>query len=246
MEAGMASDKLASKVTILVLMGTLIISSCTLHLPGTPVNPLQADFNLSLGTSWVYLDTEYQSATSDPNLIITAQYQLTETVTEINTLKGLFVAHVHSEQKSIQVPVGWEPFSPPGDFWYIVKSRQVFGTSDPGDLTKLDFDTLLLDFDFPLAVDHSWCPVRIDLKDPNRTPITNCDYAGKQTVLQESTYQVPAGKFEDCYQIDQASNGGDVFQWFCRGIGVVEVKFDHGGSRFGFEQKLTDYIKGSR
>jgi hypothetical protein len=232
-------------------MGSLAISSCVIHLPTKPTsiglnNPVQSEFTLAKGTSWTYSDSEYQPAPSDPTQVITAQYQLTETVTEISSVNGLFIAHVQREQKPIQVPVDWMPSPPPGEFWYVIKGQQVFKSNAPVNLAIADTDTLQLAFDFPLSVNQSWCPVRVDLKDPSRTPITNCDNAGKQTVLKQSAYQVPAGKFDNCFQIDQASNGGDVVQWFCRDIGVVEVKFDHSGSRFGFKQELIGYNKSSR
>ena len=54
--------------------------------------------------------------------------------------------------------------------------------------------------------------------------------------MQQSDYQVPAGKFKNCYQIDQCYNDGCELQWFCTGIGVVEAKYDHGGTLFGFKQ----------
>ena len=142
------------------------------------------------------------------------------------------------------MPVGWLPFSPPGDFWIIVKGELVFESGDPIDLGKLDLDTLPLVFDFPLSVNQSWCPVQIDLKDPNHAPITNCDYAGKLTVLHHSAHEVPAGSFTDCFQINQCTNDGCELQWFCKGIGVVDVKYDHSGTRFGFTQELTGYSKG--
>jgi hypothetical protein len=211
-----------------------------------PVNPLQGEFNLTKGTRWVYLDSEYQPAPSDPTQVITAQYQLIQTVAEISRANGLIIVHVQSEQKPVQVPAGWMPFSPPREFWYIIKGRQVFKSNTSVDIATVDTDMLLLAFDFPLTVNQSWCPVRVDLKDPSHTPITNCDYAGKQTVLKQSAYQVPAGRFENCFQIDQTSNGGDTFQWFCQNIGVVEIKFDHGGTRFGFKQELTGYNQGSQ
>ena len=168
---------------------------------------------------------------------------------EISQANSLFIVHVQSKSKPIQVPAGlpagWMPLPLTRDFWYIIKARQVFESGDSVNFATIDTDTLPLAFDFPLSVNKSWCPVRIDLNDTNLKPITNCDYAGKLTVLQQSAYQVPAGNFENCFQIDQASNGGDIFQWFCQNIGVVEIKFDHGGTKFGFKQVLTSYSRGS-
>jgi len=242
----MTLKKSAKISRVLILIGTLVISACAIHLPANSDNPVQSEFSLAKGTSWTYSDSEYQSAPADPTQVITAQYQLIETVTEITSQNGFFFAHVQSEQKPIHVPDGWMPFSPPGDFWYIIKGQQVFESGEPVDFTKLDTDTLNLAFDFPLSVHQSWCPVRVDLKDPNHAPITNCDNYGKLSVLKQSAYQVPAGKFENCFQIEEYANDGPIFQWFCRGIGVVDVQYDHGGSIFGFKQELTGYNQGSR
>lgn len=247
----MVSNRSALTAVVLVLMGSLVISSCVIHLPTKPTsiglnNPVQSEFTLAKGTTWTYSDSEYQPAPADPTQVITAQYQLTETVTEISSANGLFIAHIQREQKPIQVPADWMPFQPPGEFWYVIKGQQVFKSNVPINLATVDTDTLQLAFDFPLSINKSWCPFRVDLKDPNHKPIINCESAGEQTVLKGSAYQTPAGSFENCFQIDQASNGGDIFQWFCKGIGVVEIKFDHSGSRFGFEQELIGYNKGSR
>jgi hypothetical protein len=237
----------------LLLTAAVVFSACGtleagLNQTPTPnlnqVNPVQSEFNLAKGTRWTYSYSEYQPAPADPTQVITAQYQLTETVIDSNNTNGLFVAHVQSKKKPIRVPVDWTSFSPPGEFWYIIKGQQVFQSGDPVDLSKVNTDTLNLAFDFPLSVNQSWCPVRVDLKDPNHAPITNCDNGGKQTVLQQSAYQVPAGKYENCYQIEQFFNDGNFFQWFCKNIGVVEVKFDHNGTLFGFKQVLTVYDTG--
>lgn len=232
---------------VLSSCGTLEVSLAQTPTPNlNPVNPVQSEFNLAKGMRWTYSYSEYQPAPADPTQVITAQYQLTETVTEIKSANGLFIAHISREEKPVQVPAGWMPFSPQGEFWYVIKGQQVFESNELVDFSKVNTDTLILDFDFPLSVHQSWCPVRIDLKDPNHAPITNCDNGGKLTVLQQSAYQVPAGKFENCFQIEQFFNDGNFFQWFCRNIGVVEVKFDHNGTRFGFSQELTGYNQGSR
>ncbi|MGD0613324.1 MAG: hypothetical protein ABSB41_17640 [Anaerolineales bacterium] len=246
----MAPRKFPTTTTALILIGTLVISSCTLKLPFNPVNPVQSEFNLAKGTSWIYSESDYQPAPGDPTQVVTAQFQITETVTETSSTHGVFYAHVQSEEKPIQVPAevpaNYFPFSPSGDFWYRIQGRQVFQSGGPADFTTEDTDTLPLAFDFPLSVNHSWCPVRIDLKNPNHPRVTNCDNGGKLTVLQQSTHQVPAGKFENCFQIEEFANDGPLFQWFCKDIGMVEIDYDHNGTRFGFKQVLTVYDPGSR
>lgn len=242
----MEARKFAITTTALILIGTLIISSCTLHLPFNPVNPVQSEFYLAKGTRWTYSESEYQPAPGDPTQVVTAQYQLTETVTEISSTHGIFIAHVQSAEKPIQVPAGWSPSSPQGEFWYVIKGRQVFQSNEPVDFTRVDTDSLILDFEFPLSINKNWCPQQIDFKNPNHPHVTNCDNGGKLTVLGQSTYQVPAGKFENCFQTELFYNDGPLYQWVCKDIGVVEVNYDHNGTLFGFKQVLTAYDPGSR
>ena len=126
----MAPRKFPTTTTALILIGTLVISSCTLKLPFNPVNPVQSEFNLAKGTSWIYSESDYQPAPGDPTQVVTAQFQITETVTETSSTHGVFYAHVQSEEKPIQVPAevpaNYFPFSPSGDFWYRIQGRQVF------------------------------------------------------------------------------------------------------------------------
>ncbi len=217
----MAHPKPAIAVWMFILINVLVISSCTFRFPGMGTNPLPGEFNLTKGTRWVYLYSEYEPALSDPTQIVAAQYQLTQTVTGISHANGLTIVDVQSEQKPIQVPAGlpagYMPLPPTGDFWYIIKGKQVFKSSEPVNLATIDTDTLYLAFDFPLSVNKSWCPVRIDLKDPSQKPITNCDYAGKLTVLQQPAYQVPASRFENCFQIVQAFNKWGFFSMVLQG-----------------------------
>ena len=233
-----------------ILINVLVLFSCTFHFSGMPVDPLPGDFNLTKGTRWVYSYSEYEPLPSDPTQTVAALFQLTQSVVDISRANGLIFVHEQSELEPIQVPTGlpagYMPVPPFGDFWYIIKGRQVFESGAPVDFATINTDTISLAFDFPLSVNKSWCPVRIDLKDPSHKLITNCDYGGKLIIVQQSAYQVPAGRFKDCYLINQYYNDGSTFQWFCKGIGVVETNYDHNGTLFGFKQVLSSYSKGSQ
>ncbi len=229
------------------LFGTitiLFIAGCTLRPRVNAANPVESDLPLKKGTRWTYSYRAYQPA-SDPARIETAEYSLTETVIETSASGSVFSAHVKSEAQPVQVPAGWTGAELPTEFWYIVRGQQVYQSGAPFDAATIDLATLNLVFDLPLSAGRGWCPLQVDLKDPNHTPITNCEYGGKFTVLQRSAQQVPAGRFEDCYQIRQFFNDGSVFQWFCRGIGVVSSRFDHNGTRFGFERELIRFEPGA-
>ncbi len=209
-------------------------------------NPVQDELPLANETSWIYSDAEYQPEPSDPTNIITARYQITDTVIDVDHANGLFVAHLKQDTRLIQAPSNWtsSPSSQADEFWYVVRGSQVFKSEVPFDLQTVDLGTLQLIYDFPLLVGKSWCPFSVDLKDPRHPPLTSCENGGKQAVIQQSADQTPAGSFKNCYLIEQFYNDGGITQLFCKSVGVVEVKFDHNGTRFGFEQKLTGYVAG--
>ncbi|MGE5141745.1 MAG: hypothetical protein ACM3JD_19945, partial [Rudaea sp.] len=98
---------------------------------------------------------------------------------------------------------------------------------------------LTLAFDLPLTIGKSWCPQTPPPANPD------CASLGRRTVEEKGVYTAPAGRFEDCFEIAEDFNSGGVTRWFCPGVGIVAQKYDHRGSRFGFEQVLIKYLKGS-
>ncbi len=67
---------------------------------------------------------------------------------------------------------------------------------------------------------------------------------GLRTVESRTSYTTPIGTFDDCYEISEEFNSGGVREWFCNGIGTVARKYDHSGTRFGFQDTLIRYSRG--
>ncbi|HLO15041.1 MAG TPA: hypothetical protein VK206_09440 [Anaerolineales bacterium] len=225
----------------LILFSLLLMVACSP--PGT-AEP--SEFPLAKGTTWVYTYQAYEPAPSDPTQTIEATYQLTERIIETETASPYFVAHVKKDYQLIKADPGWTDdiaSNQPGESWYIVKDHKLFESRAPFDVNNIDTDAFLLAYEFPLTLSKSWCWPQLDLKDPNHKEITSCEFAGKRMVTNQGHYQTPAGTFDHCYELTDYSNGGNVIHWFCQGVGIVFMKFDHAGTRFGFEQTLMSYRK---
>jgi len=203
-----------------------------------------SEFPLEKGTTWVYAYEAYEPSVSDPNEIIKATYRLTETVVETGTISTYFVTHVKRESQLIKAEVNWttDLLNEPNEFWYVVNDHQVFQSNQSLDVGSVQFDELLFDYEFPLVVDKSWCLLPHNPQDSKE--ITDCDVIGRRVVTKQGPYETPAGSFNDCYDIVDYFNGGNIFQTFCNGVGIVTMKFDHAGTRFGFEQILIQYSAG--
>lgn len=229
------------KRLFLFVLFTLVIAGCTSK---APIG--NSDFPLDKGTTWVYSYEAYDSAPSDPTQIIKATYQLTETIVETGTMSTDFVVHVKREYKSTKADSGWsnDPSSQPNEFWYVVNDNQVFQSYQPLDNANINLDELIPAYEFPLSLSKSWCLVPHKPRDPKE--LAGCDFVGKRQVTDQGHYQTPAGNFDHCYDLVDYYNGGNIFQEFCSGVGIVFMKFDHAGSKFGFEQTLIKYSKGTR
>jgi hypothetical protein len=205
------------------------------------------EFPLYKGTTWVYTYQAYEPSGSNIDSAVKATYQLTETVADVATNASYSVAHVVKEFELDNADVGWT-----GDFtsnqneetWYVVDGEKIYSSNQPVEINKINVDNLNLTYDFPLSVNKVWCPMQFDLKNPNHKPITNCQFSGQREVTGQGSFESPAGKFKDCYYMTDHFNGGNIFQKFCVGVGIVSMKFDHMGTPFGFEQTLIRYSIG--
>ena len=148
----------------------------------------------------------------------------------------------HAE-RLIQAPPDWPltESSRPNEFWYLVKGQQVYESSQPVDPGKISTDTLTLAYEFPLALGRNWCPWAY----VKGEKVQDCVAAGKRNVVSQESLDTPAGRFDNCYKITEDVNSGGVTRWLCKSIGVVALKYDHAGTRFGFQQTLVGYSKGS-
>ncbi len=232
------------------MLGALL-ASCTPARPAEPVqlatpaspdsNGASTEFSLADGTTWVYSYVTYEPTTTDSTQIMTATYLFTETVVDTKALPLYFVAHVQHEEQLVTADPNWtDASSRPHEFWYVVQGQQVYESFQPLDLTHIQTDTLLMAYDLPLSIGKSWCPSLVVKGERAQDCPT-----GQRTVVNRESYETPVGRFQECYQITEDVNSGGVTQWFCRGTGVVAQKYDHGGTRFGFQQTLIFYASHS-
>lgn len=227
------------KLIVLLLTGFLAVS-CSSQ------KPMQASaFPLDKGTTWVYSYEAYDPAASDPEKVIQATYQLTDTVVDTQTVSSYFVAHVTRDWKLIEADPDWlrDLSSQPRELWYIRDGEQVYQSNFPIDADNINPDQLILDYRFPLTVRDSWCLLP-DSRSESGTA-AGCEFVGRREVTDQGRFETPAGNFTNCYELTDIYNGGNILQKFCEGAGIVYMKFDHAGTKFGFEQTLTNFSEGT-
>jgi hypothetical protein len=219
----------------------------------SPASASEVDnpFPLSPGTTWTYTKFGYTQVDTNPDQLIHGTSQTTETIAEVQAFPGGWIAHVRGHKAMLQADLGWQENGrfPLGDYeyWYVFQNDSLYSSFSPPSPTQPDTFPMLEEYHFPMAVGASWCPgkqVRASLTPEAETPVP-CAYAGKRTVIGEGPYQGTAGAFDRCYQLQDQSNGGDVIQWFCEGVGRVASKYDHAGTRFGFSEELTAFSPGT-
>jgi hypothetical protein len=224
-----------------ILLISTFVAGCSSQAMTKP-----SELPLEKGTTWDYSYEAYEQS-ADPDQILKATYKLTESVVDVEAIESYFVAHVKKDYELVNADVDW-----PGreftdnqvETWYLVNENQLFESRLPVNTNKIQTDYLLLEYDFPLALNKSWCWIQGNRKNPDSKKIANCESVGRREVTNTGVYETPAGTFEDCYELIDYSNGGDIIQWFCKGVGIVFMKFDHAGTRFGFEQTLLSYSVG--
>src|SRR5215216_5561932 len=216
-----------------------LIVSCS---PKTPVE--SSEFPLNKGTTWTYSYEAYEPSPTDSAQVIEATYQLIETVIDTETVAPYFIAHVKREYQLADVDPVWTgdfEVSQPNEYWYVVDNNKIFESRSPIETNTTKIDGFLLDYVFPLSLSSAWCRQSSNLKAPTSNNAAACEFIGKRIVTNSGTYETSAGKFDDCYELTDYLNGGNIIHWFCTGIGIVYRRFDHAGTRFGFEETLTDY-----
>jgi hypothetical protein len=204
-----------------------------------------AGFPLEKGTTWVYSYQAYNPSPSDPTQTIKATYELTETIVDAETLSNYLVAHVRRERELINADSDWtqEMSSRSDEFWYVRDGQRVFKSNLPLGSANINPDQLILDYEFPLSVRKNWCLLPDSRNNPKET--AGCDFVGRREVTDHGRYESPAGSFENCFDLVDVYNGGNILQKFCDGVGIVFMKFDHSGTQFGFEQTLVRFSRGT-
>ncbi len=228
------------KTLIVLLLAVFLIASCSSE------KPVEASgFPLDKGTTWVYSYEAYDPSPSDPEKVVRAAYQMTDTIVDTETASNYFIAHVKRDWKQIQADPEWmrDMSSQPREFWYVRDGGKVYQSNLPVDVANLRPDKLILDYEFPLTARKSWCLLPDNRSNSEGT--SNCDFVGKRQVTGQDRFETPADTFDNCYDLQDVYNGGNILQKFCNGAGIVYQKFDHAGTKFGFEQTLSSFSKGT-
>ncbi len=196
-----------------------------------PRNPLP-ELPLNLGTTWVYSSVVY--AGSKPQDILTSTYIYTDAIISARSAQPYFAAEV---SRTVSLISGEALFNAPEAeaWWYIISGTQVY--RQPG--SQLDFSKVSsswLEYAFPLSA-NGWYP------DPETRSLTAPDVmiSGRRYTFPESEVAVPTGLFKNCSEIVTAYLGGALYAWFCPQFGVVEEKFDHAGTPYGYHTVLMRY-----
>ena len=226
------------KYLIVFSLAGILLTACSSQ---SPID--SSGFPLEKGTTRVYSYQAYNPSPEDPTQLSEATYELTETIVDTETISNYFIAHVIRDQKLLNADPGWtqELASQPNEFWYVREEEQIFQSNSPLDISNINPDQLILAYEFPLSVRKSWCLLPDSRNNPKE--IAGCDFVGRREVTNHGRYETPAGSFENCYDLMDIYNGGNILQKFCDGVGIVFIKFDHSGTQFGFEQTLKKFSK---
>lgn len=230
------------KIFVSISLITILLVSCSLQRAAVP-----SELPLEEGTTWVYTYKAYEPLISDPAQIIEATYRLTETIVDTESVPPYFIAHLKKDYELIGADPDWKgdiTANQPNESWYILEGQKVFESFQPFDTEQITTGEISLAYDFPLSPGKSWCLSPVDRKNPVPQQAATCEFVGKRMVTDEGAYQTAAGQLDDCYELTDYYNGGNIIRWFCRGVGTVSVRYDHAGTRFGFEQSLLSYSVG--
>lgn len=223
----------------LVLIGV----SCAVYVPPSLPTPPSSmtDFPLHPGNTWTYLVGRYDGF--NPSEIATSTYIITETVISVSTDSSYYVATMRREPGTefpIYVPasIGELPHGPPTpeDYWLIADGNRLYRQWRNLDLSSLHMEGEL-DLMLPLQVGAKWHQsdemAKLDPENKNNSMLWQ--------VTRASSVTVPAGTFENCYLLEETIGGVTFEDWFCPGVGWVDMKADHHGTPFGDRRLLLRY-----
>nr|NIR26491.1 hypothetical protein [Gammaproteobacteria bacterium]NIR66819.1 hypothetical protein [candidate division Zixibacteria bacterium] len=214
------------------------------------LSDLRSIFPLQLGNTWVYSSTHYQDygplemRGPDGKVVmkccktITATYIITETVVDLQTSPPYFVAQLYREESLVSASDEWsqEQSGWLGMYWYIISGTHVYQQRTELDLSAVD-ENSNLEYIFPLELNQRWYPNPGQRKQfPDYEVVS-----GLRKVSKVGKVKVPAGGFEQCFQLKEMIGGSTFETWFCPGVGIVDTRSDHSGTPFGFRSVLINY-----
>lgn len=209
----------------------------------SPIAPPTAipkiDFPLALNDNWVFQSTRYQGYPIPE--IMTATLIITETVVYVENISPYFVAEIHQDQGAetpVSIPKGMESILRPatsGEYWLIVNGSRLYRQENKLDLSKLN--EALIELVFPLRPGAMW----YQTDEKAQLNPTFADNWMLRKVTKVDTVVVPAGRFNDCFLLEEEWAGTTFATWFCPNVGIVDRKVDHQGTPEGYHQVLVKH-----
>jgi hypothetical protein len=209
----------------------------------TPTSKLpvwEKDYPLAVGNRWIFQATRYDSVPITE--IVTTAFVITETVVQVQNEPPYYAAKIQ-RQASAQVPIYVSPgmaevaLNPAvmDEYWLIASGKRIY-RQEKLDLANLGNDATI-ELVFPLQAGDAWYETEAMLKlYPDKKNLSMLN-----RVSRVDKINTPVGSFSNCYFIEKVIGGSTFENWFCPGIGWVDLKSDHHGTPFGARWTLIRY-----
>ncbi len=251
---GLPSENAAEITTLDRILATLIVGTGSSPIPtptlsAKPALPFLASFPIQPGTTWEYTNTGYTQANGDPQKIIRGTSRMKESIASVQTVPPYTIVRIQGKKTMVSADEGWQENGAFGlgdyEYWYVIQNNQVYLSYSAPDPSRINPDQMLLKYQFPMTRGSEWCTTSLrrgSVENPTPDPNSPCE--SRRVVMNVGPYQSQVGELKSCYEIHDVANSGDVITQFCEGIGIVSVKYDHGGTQFGSDQEMVSFTEG--
>jgi len=211
---------------------------------GTPSlsSPL-SNFPLNLGNSWVYSSTHYDAYETER---ITATYTITETVVDTQIDNAYYIVQMLRDNTVVTSSVNLAELEQTDlyldgtggteTYWYIINGTDIY--LQQNELNLETVESSWLEYTLPISENSAWYP---DPYQRNTFSVESGPISGLRLARGPTQKSVPAGEFENCFEILTIYLSGGTTSWFCQGLGVVAGEYDHAGTPFGYRTVLITY-----
>lgn len=194
------------------------------------------EFPLATGNSWVYQADLYAEDQK-------ASYFVTDTVVEMQMQGGRVAARM---DRTVQALLNDKTSTPTNlidppvaeSFWLVLDGSKMYRVNG----SSVNWDNVsgaALEYVFPFPENSCWV---VDGAQRPMFPNPDLSVSGCRRAEGSHAMSVRAGKFTGCTTITTPYNSGSTLDEFCPGVGIVSRKYDHTGSRFGYQWELVGYL----
>lgn len=214
-----------------------------------PNQAIISRFPLTPGTTWVYIKTSYSQAEGESGRLIHSISRIEERVVDNQSVPPYTIVHIAGKKGMVSADDGWTENGTFGlgdyEYWYVIQEDKVYLSYQQPNPSAVQLEELPLAYAFPFSQGIGWCGTAQALRNAkNPTPLPNPPCFSRMVVKKSGPYDSPIGELGDCYEIHEVANSGDVITQFCNDTGIAAVRYDHGGTRFGFSQELVEWTNG--